>query len=112
MHLLVTSVRRRRRDLAILQTLGFRRGQIVATVAWQALILTGLALAIGIPIGMLIGRLAWSAFAYRLGIVPDPVLSPLTVLVIPVSLIVALVVALGPGLAARRTRPATILKAE
>ena len=111
-HLLVTSVRRRRRDLAILQTLGFRRGQIMATVAWQALILTGLALAIGIPIGILTGRLAWSAFAYRLGIVPDPVLSPLTLLVIPASLIVALVVALGPGLAARRTRPATVLKAE
>ncbi len=111
-HLLVTSVRRRRRDLAILQTLGFRRGQIMATVAWQALILTGLALVVGIPIGILTGRLAWSAFAYRLGIVPDPVLSPLILIVIPVSLILALGVALGPGLAARRVRPAAILKAE
>lgn len=111
-HLLLTSVRRRRRDLAILQTLGFRRGQIMATVAWQALILAGIALLIGIPLGILTGRLAWSAFAYRLGIVPESVISPLSLIVIPVVLIVSLVVAMGPGLVARRTRPAAVLKAE
>ena len=111
-HLLLTSVRRRRRDLAILQTLGFRRGQIMATVAWQALILAGIALAIGIPIGIMAGRLAWSAFAYRLGVVPEPVISPLSLIVIPVVLVVSLIVAVGPGLVARRTRPAAILKAE
>jgi ABC-type antimicrobial peptide transport system permease subunit len=111
-HLLLTSVRRRRRDLAILQTLGFKRGQIVATVAWQALILTGMALAIGIPIGILAGRLAWSAFAYRLGVVPEPVLSTLSAIMIPLVLAVALIVAVGPGLVARRTRPAEVLKAE
>ena len=111
-HLLLTSVRRRRRDLAILQTLGFRRGQIMATVAWQALILTGIALALGIPLGILTGRLAWSAFAYRLGVVPDPVISPLSLIVIPAVLLVSLLVATGPGLVARRTRPAAVLKAE
>ncbi len=111
-HLLLTSVRRRRRDLAILQTLGFTRGQIMATVAWQALVLTGLALLIGIPIGVLAGRLAWSAFAYRLGVVPEPVVSPYILLLIPVALTVALAVAVGPGLVARSTRPAVVLKAE
>ena len=90
-HVLVTSVRRRRRDLAILQTLGFRRRQIIATVAWQSLILTGLALAFGVPLGMLLGRLGWSAFAYRFGVVNEPVLSPYSVLVIPITLVVALV---------------------
>lgn len=35
-HALVTSVRRRRRDLAVLKTLGFVRGQVSQTVAWQA----------------------------------------------------------------------------
>jgi hypothetical protein len=43
-HLLVTSVRRRRRDLAVLKTLGFVRHQISATVAWQATVLAALAL--------------------------------------------------------------------
>ena len=111
-HVLLTSVRRRRRDLAILQTLGFKRRQIAATVAWQALILAGLALAFGVPIGMLLGRLGWSAFAYRLGVVNEPVLSPYSILVIPVTLVVALLVSLGPGLVARRVKPAAVLKAE
>src|SRR5439155_20129368 len=35
-HALVTSVRRRRRDLAILKTLGFVRSQVRGAVAWQA----------------------------------------------------------------------------
>jgi ABC-type antimicrobial peptide transport system permease subunit len=111
-HLLLTSVRRRRRDLAILQTLGFRRRQVAATVAWQALTLATIALLIGVPLGMLLGRLGWAAFAYRLGVVSEPVRSPLSVLVIPVTLVVALLVSLGPGLVARRVRPAEVLKAE
>jgi putative ABC transport system permease protein len=111
-HVLLTSVRRRRRDLAILQTLGFRRGQVAATIAWQALTLSCLALAIGVPIGILLGRLGWSAFAYRLGVVSEPVVSPLAIIVVPVTIVVALVVSLGPGLVARRVRPAAVLKAE
>jgi ABC-type antimicrobial peptide transport system permease subunit len=111
-HVLLTSVRRRRRDLAILQTLGFRRGQVAATIAWQALTLAGLALLIGVPLGILLGRLGWAAFAYRLGVVSEPVISPLSVIVIPITLVVSLVVSLGPGLVARRVRPAAVLKAE
>jgi ABC-type lipoprotein release transport system permease subunit len=111
-HVLLTSVRRRRRDLAILQTLGFRRRQVAATIAWQSLTLACIALAIGVPIGVLVGRLGWSAFAYRLGVVSDPVVSPLAILVVPATIAVALVVSLGPGLVARRVRPAAVLKAE
>jgi hypothetical protein len=111
-HVLLTSVRRRRRDLAILQTLGFRRRQVAATIAWQALTLAALALTLGVPIGILAGRLGWAAFAYRLGVVSEPVTSPLAIVVIPAMLAVALIVSLGPGLVARRVRPATVLKAE
>ena len=35
-HALVTAVRRRRRELALLKTIGFDRRQVRATVAWQA----------------------------------------------------------------------------
>jgi putative ABC transport system permease protein len=111
-HVLLTSVRRRRRDLAILQTLGFRRGQVAATVAWQALTLAGMSLFFGVPIGILLGRLGWAAFAYRLGVVSEPVIAPLSIIVIPVTLLVALFISFGPGLAARRVRPAAVLTAE
>ena len=110
-HVLLTSVRRRRRDLAILQTLGFQGHQVAATIAWQALTLAGLSLLIGVPLGILLGRLGWAAFAYRLGVVSVPVISPLAVIVIPVTLVVALLVSVGPALVARRVRPAEVLKA-
>jgi predicted lysophospholipase L1 biosynthesis ABC-type transport system permease subunit len=111
-HVLLTSVRRRRRDLAILQTLGFTRLQVTATIAWQALTLAGIALIIGVPFGILAGRIGWAAFAYRLGVVSEPTISTLSVVVVPVTLVAALLVSLGPGLIARRVRPASMLKAE
>jgi hypothetical protein len=61
---------------------------------------------------MLLGRLGWSAFAYRLGVINEPVLSPYSILVIPITLVAALLVSLGPGLVARRVKPAAVLKAE
>jgi ABC-type antimicrobial peptide transport system permease subunit len=111
-HVLITSVRRRRRDLAILQTLGFRRRQVAATIAWQALTLAWISLLIGVPLGILLGRLGWAAFAYRLGVVSEPVISPLSVIAIPVTLVAAFLVSVGPALVARRVRPAEVLKAE
>jgi ABC-type antimicrobial peptide transport system permease subunit len=111
-HVLLTSVRRRRRDLAILQTIGFRRRQVTSTIAWQALTLASIALVLGVPIGILLGRLGWAAFAYRLGVVSEPAVSPLSVIVVPITLLAGLVVSVGPGLVARRVRPAAVLKAE
>ena len=48
-HALVTSTRRRRRDLAVLMTLGLVRGQVRATVAWEATTFAVLALGVGLP---------------------------------------------------------------
>ena len=43
-HSLVTSVRRRRRDFAVLKTLGFTTRQTASTARWQGLALTASAL--------------------------------------------------------------------
>jgi ABC-type lipoprotein release transport system permease subunit len=51
-------VRRRRRDLAILKTLGFLRRQVAAAVAWQATSFMLAALALGLPLGVAAGRWA------------------------------------------------------
>jgi hypothetical protein len=56
--LLITSARRRRRDLAVLRTIGFTRRQVHATVAWQAVTLTVVALVIGIAVSALPGEVA------------------------------------------------------
>jgi putative ABC transport system permease protein len=50
-HLLMTSVRRRQRDFAILRALGFTSWQVRGTLCWQALTLAGIALLIGVRPG-------------------------------------------------------------
>ena len=110
---LVSSVRRRRRELAILRTVGFVRRQVAATIAWQATAVAIVALGIGVPLGVAAGRSTWTLVTDRLGlpanaVVPANVLLALGLL----SLAAANLVALVPGLLASRTTPATILRAE
>lgn len=112
-HVLVTSVRRRRKDLAILRTLGFKRRQVASAVAWQSVVLAVVALLIGVPAGILIGRLGWSMFATNLGVVSVPVVAWLPVVAaIPITILAAVLISIGPALAARRTKPAMVLRAE
>jgi len=111
-HLLATSTRRWRRDLAVVKALGFVRGQVLATVEWQGAALAVLALAAGVPLGVLAGRWAWTAFAGRLGVDTQPDVPLAVLLALPIMLLVAGAAALGPGLAAGRTRTAAILRGE
>jgi ABC-type lipoprotein release transport system permease subunit len=112
-HTLVTSVRRRGRDLAILKTIGFLRRQVSATVAVQATVLAVVAVAIGIPAGIVAGRWGWNVFADRLGVVPAAVVPVVAVLLVaPATVIAANVVASVPGRLAARTRPAQVLRSE
>jgi hypothetical protein len=112
-HALVTSVRRRGRDLATLKTLGFTRGQVSATVAWQATTFALLAAAVGVPLGVAGGRWAWRLVADQLGVVSGPVVPPLPVLAIAAgALVVANLAAAGPGWTAARIRPAVVLRSE
>src|SRR5207237_10929220 len=69
-HTLITSIRRRRLELAILKTLGFVRRQVSATVAWQATTLASVAALVGLPLGVISGRWVWNVFANPLGVVP------------------------------------------
>jgi FtsX-like permease family len=111
-HTLLTSVRRRRRDLAILKTVGFVTRQVRATVAWQATALACAGLIVGVPLGLLAGRWAWLLFADQEAIVPAPVISPLTLLAIPAVLLLANAIAAIPARSAARTQPAVILRSE
>jgi putative ABC transport system permease protein len=112
-HLLLTSVHRRRRDLAVLRALGFTGGQVRATVSWMAVTLAAVALAVGIPVGLLCGSQAWRFFAGQLGISDvsrTPVLS--FVLLAVAGLALAVAIAAVPGISAGRIRPADALRAE
>jgi hypothetical protein len=112
-HLLITSVRRRRRDFAIMRALGFTSWQIRGTLCWQALTLAGMALVIGIPAGIACGRLGWQIFAHQLGITPV-VAVPLAVLAVMAAgwLAAAAVIAVLPAEVATRNPPARALRSE
>lgn len=110
-HAVVTAVRRRRTELALLKVLGFTRREIRATIAWQASIIGAVGLGLGIPLGVLAGRGVWSLVADGLGIVPA-VTNPLLWLAVTVPVVLALVnlIAFFPARSAARTRPAVALR--
>src|SRR5207237_10480217 len=69
---LVASVRRRRRDLALLKTLGLTRRQLMAVVASQSTIAASTGIVLGVPLGIVLGRWLWKLFAYQVHVVPVP----------------------------------------
>ena len=111
-HSIVVSVRSRRRDLAVMRTMGFVGRQISAVVAWQLTTIVAIGLVIGVPVGIVTGRWAWTLVTNQLGLPPNPMVPPLLLLVVPVSLLAANVVALIPGRMASRARLSSVLRAE
>jgi hypothetical protein len=112
-HALVSSVRRRRRELAILKTIGFVRRQVLAAVAWHATIVAAIALLVGMPLGIGAGRFLWNLFADDLGVVPEAVVPVrATLVIVPATIGLANVIAAIPGRMAARTQPALALRAE
>jgi hypothetical protein len=112
-HALASSVRRRRRDLAILKTMGFVRGQVSATVAWQATTFAVVAILVGLPLGVAAGRWTWRLTAEQLGVASPPVTPPLLILAIATGAVVAAnLIAAPSGWVAGRLRPALVLHSE
>jgi hypothetical protein len=112
-HVLVTAIHRRRRDLAVLKTLGLTGWQVSTTVVWQSTTMAIVALLFGVPIGVAAGRWIWATFASSIGVATVAIVPILAVLLaVPVALLVANLLAAGPGWMAGRLRPATVLRTE
>jgi hypothetical protein len=110
---LVASVRRRRRDLALLKTIGFTKRQLAATVAWQASVVAVIGTIVGTPIGVVLGRWLWTIFARQIHAVPDPTVPAFSIVLVVLGVLVgANVVAFFPGRIAARTRTAVLLRTE
>jgi hypothetical protein len=110
---IVVSVRSRRRELAILRAIGFTGSQVRTSVRVQAVATMAAALAVGVPLGIAVGRVAWRVFAFRLGVVTDPS-TPVWWIAATVagSLLLAVAVAFFPARLASRVDPATTLRTE
>jgi predicted lysophospholipase L1 biosynthesis ABC-type transport system permease subunit len=109
--LLASTVRRRRRDLALLRTLGFTSGQLRRSILVQSMTLMALSTAIAIPIGLIAGRWLWILTSDWLGI-PERSLVPIgaVAIVALAALIIGAGIALVPARSASHVNPATALR--
>ncbi len=111
LHLLVVSVSRRRREVGLLKVVGFVNRQVASTVAWQASTLALAGIVIGVPVGIVVGRAVWLAFANNLGAVPVSVVPVWLIgLLIAAVLIGANLIAVAPALVATRSKPRDLLR--
>jgi hypothetical protein len=105
LHLLVVSVVRRRREMGMLKALGFVDLQVGATVLWQATTVALVGIVIGVPLGIVVGRVIWNAFATNLGAVPVAAVPGLTITVLALGvLVVANALAVIPAVTSARKR--------
>lgn len=110
-HLLFVSVRRRRREMALLKVLGFVRRQVGTAVCWQATTIALIGIAVGVPVGIAVGQVVWRAFASQLGAVPVAVVPVGLVLVVMAGVVtVGNLLALAPAAIATRLSPAEALR--
>jgi ABC-type lipoprotein release transport system permease subunit len=112
-HALVMSVRARRGEIAVLRTMGLVRRQVGFSVAAQATTTVIVGSLLGVPLGIALGRWAWSLVANGLGVIDDPTVPSIAVVAaVPVAIVAANLIAAGPAAAAARLHPAQILRSE
>jgi hypothetical protein len=109
----LSSVRRRRHEIALLKALGMTRVQLRAVIAWQTTLTLVIAVAIGGPLGIIVGRWAWHAFAGSLGAEPVSEV-PLLLLILGLAAVVVAgnLLSSVPATLAARTPAALALRAE
>ena len=113
LHAMVVAVRRRRRDVAILQALGSTTRSVTAIGVWQGLTIGAAALVFGVPFGIVVGRWVWILLANAFGTLAQPVV-PLAgvAALIAAVLVLAAVSGLVPIRRGLRHRPAVVLRSE
>jgi hypothetical protein len=112
-NLVASEVFRRRRDIALLKSMGFARSQVRRAVAWHATTIAVVTVVVAVPLGAVVGRVAWRFVAHTIGVSPVPASPvPLFLAILPLAVIVANVVAIVPARLAARTSIAATLRSE
>jgi predicted lysophospholipase L1 biosynthesis ABC-type transport system permease subunit len=112
-HALLSSVRRRGRELAVLRVIGLSRAQVRTILASQATTYAIVGGLIGIPLGILVGQWVWGAVAENLGVSTDAQLPIIAFVVIGLAvLVVTNSVGAFAAWRALRVRPAEALAVE
>ncbi|MEP7023642.1 MAG: FtsX-like permease family protein, partial [Actinomycetota bacterium] len=112
-HALATAVRRRQHELAVLRALGITRRQARLVVVTQASVLALAGLAFGVPLGLALGLRLWrvvtdsTPLAYH-----TPLAFWALLLIVPVGLLAANLLAVWPSHRAAGLRSGQILRTE
>lgn len=113
LHALMTARRRRGREIGTLRAFGFSRRQVITLFVGQSVALAVIALAIGLVVGVGVGRLAWTLVGRQLGFPADPAIPVTLLAAVGLGLVIgAAVLAVAPGIAAVRSRLSVSLRSE
>jgi len=94
----------------VLRAIGMSPAQTRSVVRWQALTIAGLAIVVGLPLGIILGRTLWVAIARPINVLTDVAL-PIAA-VAAVVVVAPVVIATVPSRRAGRLRPADVLRSE
>lgn len=112
-HMLASTVRRRRHDLAVLRALGVSNRSMRGAILTQAAVVAAIGVLIGSPLGAAIGRRLWSLVARHTPIVDIAPTAWLALILTPaVAIAFAMLLAVWPSHRARRIRVAHVLRSE
>jgi predicted lysophospholipase L1 biosynthesis ABC-type transport system permease subunit len=112
-HALVTLLQRHAREIAVLGALGMTRRQRRRIGLDSSLLIVGGCIAVGAPVGLVLGRWIWRVVARRISIPSSAVMAWGPTVVAPVAaLAIALTVAAAAGRWVTRRTPAAQLHAE
>jgi hypothetical protein len=113
-HSLVVTARRRRRDLAVMRAVGCYPRQTGAVIHWQGFFLAMAAIALGVPIGLIGGRLLWNSIANGTNVLIVSETPWVVIGLVAASAVLgaAVVLAAVPAWSARRRPPGADLRTE
>jgi hypothetical protein len=112
-HVCASVVRRRGTEIAVLKALGMTSRNVRAALAWQATTLSVIGLAVGVPLGVVLGRTLWRLVANETPFVFSPPVAVVALLVaLPVTVLLANLIAAIPGRRVARVSPAELLHQE
>lgn len=112
-HGMATTVRRRRGDYAVLKAPGFTSRQVLTAVTAQSAATVSVALLVGVPLGIVLGRWSWRLFAHDMGVIEAPVVRVVPVMIaVVIALISAAAITAGPARRVGSASPATVLRTE
>ncbi len=110
---LVIAVHRNGRDLSIARALGLTPRLLRRTGRWAGTVFATAALVVAVPVGVVLGRVVWRAYAEDLGVVPDPVTTVGEIgALVPATLFLAALVGTLAAARQSRTHPGAALRSE